>query len=888
MSKTTAPDIFGKSQHWMEKVSSIRLSNIRLGQHLTSFLGDNEKPNLSDKSFRTSFTRLLHFGSDVYVLVGGASGVRLWKSSVVSGTNNEFSTTLLREFVDMPCIDACFSHTQGDYITTGLLMKGSSESPQHIIRTLSILSPTVMFNERDFYGEAQSISATRHYLLVSLPTGFLRIVHTDTLEPVAEIPSIPNSYVVSASSARWIAVQTPLSEVMRSPHSAPTSSVIGEADMGETARKVVSGLYSLSKVSWRVMSPLIRKAYTSATSTHHPPPSEENIVTPNAHTGAENGPGTVVGGGVLVLDIGSHRPTKKNTKDKDNTLLSISSLPICAHFLAHSGDLSAMAFSPTGLKLASSDMLGQVILVHALVPAGSLCSTHQVVSGTPSGSLRYPQLLYKLVRGLSLAKIVEIGFDESEMVAYASSLNGTVHIFDLYHASSSDSTENRSGGSSWSHSSFPDPGSSPATTATNFLSGSAGGSSGGMLTIPQAAERQGVGADAPPHANVTHFLQLHRKDARVLQGYSDLRVKLPMRHGLTSENPSATPPSKHNGHADATESATNNGGGTAGSSVASFTLSEVNIQSHCALYLPSNASDSNGGLELMCGTSEGLLSRFRVVLKSAATLHGQVHHAHQTVNELNRWDLCAPLPTADSLESEEESTESACKAALTAPGSVSLATWLYIAGQEPDSAVHGPPLWMRPQVTLRCVCDSSPQNQFPISSHDSHKDVEEAKKKGGKKKSQTNSKELGTSADRSTVVKADVAEETKKSGSKKAQSTSNEQGKSEGLSPALKSTEFSNGCGVNRTFFPERLQTRVLDVKRPRSYSDLDSPGDQRRYLTSEVEEQIRFAMETNMEPQMSSTGQIVVTKRAPPVEDISAWEMEMDWESGDNSADNS
>jgi WD40 repeat protein len=201
-------------------------------------------------------------------------------------------------------------------------------------------------------------------------------------------------------------------------------------------------------MSWQAVQPLI--AQYSAN--HHAPPPPHS----SRSSKQVSSPQSELGGGILVLDLESYqngrsdeneRGQEKKNQETNHSAPSSSSdtLPIITHFISHAGEsLSVMSFSPTGLKLASADTNGQVILVHALVPSGLISHPHQVVGLL---STNRPYLLYKLVRGLTLAKIIDIGFDNSESIAFASSFNGTVHIFDLK-ATTTESSEIRSAASS--------------------------------------------------------------------------------------------------------------------------------------------------------------------------------------------------------------------------------------------------------------------------------------------------------------------------------------------------------------------------------------------------------------------------------------------------------
>mgnify|MGYP003386343213 CR=1 FL=1 len=576
--------------------------------------------------------------------------------------------------------------------------------------------------------------------------------------------------------------------------------------MGEAARQVVSGLYSLSQVvSWQVVSPLLSAAV--------PGKGGQGV---DEHRGVSEGRGEepdVVGGGVLVMDLGptlTGMPQEEEGQstrhrggggDSDSVDVDVDvDVAVRAHFAAHSAALGSMAFSPSGLKLASADCFGQVVLVHSLVPSGMLSRAHPVISpasmqydeggsGVESeymATLSAPQLLFKLVRGLSLSIIVDIGFTANESVVFGSTANGTVHVFDLDQLSATDSSQGHSHGSSLaSHSSFKSgnsltnggygslehtsvllsPPSSSHTSGTGTGTGAGGGSMGthasssasALLTMAAGTVSEGAFHQyGIPSADVTQFLSLRRPDLRVLQGYSDIRVKLPLsetyyrQQQQQQQNGNAESKGGHsgiNGHVPVQEDlrgdpsrshdnghGSDSSGGSGGSP--SYYPQEVNLHSSSLLYGGGGQSvESRGSYELLVGTSEGLLSRYHLTLSAntaavtasqhsggggiasgvPAVLSNLLPYSHnQSVKELNRWDLCvstagdsgntsqnqnlnqSPLPHQSQAESQNQSQSRGPGAQKSGEGDYS--AWLYAASDVDEPLVS--PLWIRPQVKL--------------------------------------------------------------------------------------------------------------------------------------------------------------------------------------------
>jgi hypothetical protein len=250
----SAPDILARSQNWVQKVSSIRLSNMRVGQHFTD-VGHHLSNMLADKdpthsnipskhmrsdTFHPSFCKLLKTRAGGFlVFVGGnKSGVRIWLTSSCSHSQTEFSTSLLHDSPssDLACLDLCFAEekddsTAGKVIVYLLLApsassRGSSRgsSGRHTIRPLTITGrfsasphphspPQVAplpLGDQQYDGAASAITCTNRFLLVSHPrSGTVHLLCRSSLQKVGVVPSLGvHRPVVLAASARWMAIQS--------------------------------------------------------------------------------------------------------------------------------------------------------------------------------------------------------------------------------------------------------------------------------------------------------------------------------------------------------------------------------------------------------------------------------------------------------------------------------------------------------------------------------------------------------------------------------------------------------------------------------------------------------------------------------------------------------
>lgn len=921
----SAPDILGRSQNWLQKVSSIRVSNRRLGQHLTSFLGDKDsgsqapkQKHLTNDVFSPLFCKVFKPKRDGYlVFLGGQQGVRIWWTS--GHSKGEFTTDLLYDSTmeddELICVDVCFRQDSSHEAKLYLLSASSSQMNEYkyAIRPLVVTDdaknastqlPQVarLADDHTFQGHAKHIHCTQHYLLVTLlNNGSVQIIDRHGWQLAGEVPSLgPRRPVVAASSSRWIAVQTPKESVSAMHNDSKETSSSSSTDVGEAARRVVTGLYSFSKA----VSAAVKQSQRS----HK---NKNNKSNDESESDQEKDDG-VSGGGVLVLDLGTQCTGREgNSFDPDD-------FAVRAHFAAHAVDIGAMTFSPSGLKLASADSYGQVVLVHSLVISGVLCRAHPVVApGYLKKSDRYhdmvhsPQVLFKLVRGWSLSSIVDIGFTRDEATLYSSTANGTVHIFDLNHLSALENgSQAHSLGSSFASNSSHKSG----TSASN--GGYASSLDNNMAFIQSPPQSSGsysqqhvpslVASTAPLYmsagsanestfhqygvlsSNVPYFLSITRPNMRVLQGYSDVRVKLPLsdHHHQTVE---------HGDHSSDPHSARSVTDGPRSDEETSFGSSiypqEVNLLSSSILSPllvetshHENAANglNNNSFELLSATSEGILSRFRVSLssgQSSQSLGGSIisnlMSQHQPVKEVNRWDLSASIAT-DSRHHRPFSlarrSHMDWSDGSPVPVCCSHSQWL---GAGDDDEPIASPVWLRPQVRLfELSSDSSGISYKSNSSNNSNsnqignRDTKSSSSAGAskKKKPARKSKEKGVSispdSDESAAASSedhdDLHEESKPKTKPK---------------PSV------------LLFFPEQQSSKHLPIQRPSMFV-----GTNRSASTADDECMLENDIQMALGDRLGGSGveesiPLPVVKHSLPPEDISTWQMDDDWGQDDDQA---
>lgn len=659
-----AVDILSRTSTWTQALSDIRFSNLRVGQQITTLFkpsddsnnGHVEYNNHDDgdiSPFQPIVTKVLTVESEnvSYILIGMEALIQVWKSYQLA-EKVDYVTELIYELSIHKLIDACLCvHNQECLIY--YLVEEEIESKLGLVNISTNQNAEVKIE----LAKAKAIAITKQYVFVASQSGFIKFYHLTSLAPIGEILSLQNADCYMTTSFRWIAVQVPRKSLPNLGSKESDYYDSDQADIGEAARKVVSGLYSFSKVVGNVIQYSYNKAVLSSS-----PPTESK----------ENGgwyhPANEGGGGIVILDV---HENITNSRGKPQPILLQS-----VH--AHKTNISFMRFSPSGLRLASADENGQVITVHSLFSPGSLSSSHRVIYH-PKNVDQRPQLLYRLVRGISLAKIVDIVFDRDESTVCASTFNGTVHIFDCLRATD---TTSRSVGSSFNNGSFDG---SPLTSDSNGISTSW----------------------SAPVTDVSQLLQIARPDVRTLQTYTDLRIKLP----LSSHNP---PRESQDSSSDKEKEKAYD--------ISSYLPNEVNLLSASSIRFIDGVS-RNQGLEILSCTSEGLLCRYKVLLHNKSTsvinnLNGNI--SEHGVTELNRWDLGQtnasfsssghghvespnPIVHEKKLYNNSLIQQPSLKRNVSNRSSLSISSnkqnsWLFSAGDFPES--HEIPLWQIPQVTL--------------------------------------------------------------------------------------------------------------------------------------------------------------------------------------------
>jgi hypothetical protein len=474
---------------------------------------------------------------------------------------------------------------------------------------------------------------------------------------------------------------------------------------------------------------------------------------------APNGTGAAIpsfhGGAVAVIDAITSTAEGEATAGKEDRQ-SISLNSVCK-FLAHDESLELLSFSPSGVMMASAPRSGQVIHVHALASSALLFSSSAKTIAIKNRKKPYdqsPQLVYRLVRGFSLATVIHISFDSVESMALVGTNNGTVHVFDLGRHNTAAGLGHMGRNSS--------PVSSGELNGNGKSSSGSSGGSGG-LGGGDGSSPAGSAPSSAPLSNMdellTQFTSQRALDAAgdtaeglkhlntlIKEVYAAERMSLPSRDFVASPD----------GGSPVEEAApTSTPAGISFVNAASA-ASDIGFTSLAAGISVLN-SDSGGGSraakgsvdshELYLLSSQGLLSRFRIpTARQAAQPNGKdtavsrfgtgalaIPQLSGGINgllngngqypshprEMNRWDLFASLEECADMEyvSASEHGQAASKPRNSKPGSSAVANvngksntaaWLYAFGDIRGAAGSGVnPLWTRPQVTYKSRLNAS-------------------------------------------------------------------------------------------------------------------------------------------------------------------------------------
>lgn len=521
------------------------------------------------------------------------------------------------------------------------------------------------------------------------------------------------------------------------------------------ARKIVSGAYTLGKAGWERIGPLVYQLYKHDDAAGH---SSESVPAEQAAKAGAGGP-VYTGGAVAIFDAvtsGSPDSTVLGKEDK----LSISLNVVCK-FLAHNEDLELLSFSPSGLMVASASVSGQVIHVHSLASSGLLFSSSAksiAINNRKGPYEQTPQLVYKLVRGLSLATVIHISFDAVESMAAVGTNNGTVHLFDL-------ERRNTSSGLGGTDRVEVSP-----VSATDINSKSSGGA-GSSFTGSEMSSSAGSAPSSAPRSNIDDLLSQFASQKALDAGedieggmkyikslikevYPSRRVRLPTRDYVpTPEGEEGVKESQTLGPAGISYSKAASVASTVGFTSMSVEMSVLNAKTSNSNRRSKTSSDSH---EVYVLSSQGMLCRFRVPIArpvekvghtqatnsrfSASYLSNQMSGGidgflngggqSNQPRELNRWDLFASLEDSAELnnssghvetsrESARNGSHSAGSGSSTPP--VNSAAWLYAFGDIRGAAGNGSnPLWTRPQVAYRSRLRQSSGGEKDKSTNGNH------------------------------------------------------------------------------------------------------------------------------------------------------------------------
>jgi hypothetical protein len=461
----------------------------------------------------------------------------------------------------------------------------------------------------------------------------------------------------------------------------------------------------------------------------------------------------VIGGAVAVMDVLS---AAAESGSKPSSVVPQAALQIVCRYLAHDRGLAFMSFSPSGLLLATASESGQVVHIHSLCPSGVLSSFSSRGLVLQNRHGRYdqtPQLIHKLVRGLTLSRVLSISFDNVESSVAIGTSNGTIHVFELDKINSVAPTPEKVVSSEGSGS-YEQP-RSLSGAAGDGLSSSAGSSwtsSAPISNIDDLITQMSSQAALSAPADLANG----KDNSFLRQFHSSQRIRLPYREATSNGSTQSNQP---NGSKQQSSTASDSSGRStskisdiyqwanssssshSGSSVMSIVVHKVSNRTK------SYKAETPDVLELFVISSQGLLSRYRFGAANSGPLTSHNNFRHlgnggavptsfgmpttisaghpQLLSELNRWDLLtapnedvdgnslslidisstsgySPHPKNGSSNGFVKSRSGSNAAVKRNPISSSSASWLPIFGEYTPSTAYGEhSMWTRPQVSFR-------------------------------------------------------------------------------------------------------------------------------------------------------------------------------------------
>lgn len=459
-----AEDVLGQKVSLLEQISTIKISNIPIGKQVVGLLNANDKSveqEASDPLEKAVLVRFCDSHDAIVVVLSGC--IQVWRfAKIHDWTDPMLIHSHALEPTDSVVDVSILSIASNSDIryATAIKSQGNQRAPSesyqlslHQVDSLALSGTPAPVKSISCAGKCQSILCNRYAVVVAHLDGTVRVFSVDKLMLLAEFCSLAEHSVVMDVSARWLVVErTNTNNSWNEAQSKVSEWITGKPSVNginstritdvsgnlfdnseDVMRVAVSSMYEVGKFGWNSVSPIIQQVNGSnpvnGTQRHNASDSS------NKHSACR-------GGCLEVFDL--------NVVPNDGTVGVEPMTPqSLVKFIAHGNNLSCVKFSSSGLKVASSDVNGQVIHIHSLCKASSnlqgVPKLHSHMSSKDNHT-QYVQLLYKIHRGVTLVSIFHLNFSEDDSVLSVVSANSTLHMFGLPSTTSLDKEQSADGG----------------------------------------------------------------------------------------------------------------------------------------------------------------------------------------------------------------------------------------------------------------------------------------------------------------------------------------------------------------------------------------------------------------------------------------------------------
>ncbi|KAG0210436.1 hypothetical protein BGX28_009345, partial [Mortierella sp. GBA30] len=283
---------------------------------------------------------------------------------------------------------------------------------------------TLDFGEGPDY-DISALDVNERGLVVALTSGEgtrLFLINQLTLHPLHQKQTVLNDAAypgVFDLGTRLLAYVTTTEAPTDSPDSKygeEQESSGGYQDLAKgVAKEVFGGVKMLGGFAHQTLSTYWSGASGGSSTSTSPPVPSGNSRSPNRH--ARRASASASGDQDRLSHRRRHDDNSPLKKEAVGTVIirdiSMTSMPVVAHFRPHDHPITGCKFSPSGRLLLTVSRHGNVFHIHEVRPAMGLGSRH----------------VYKLARGITHASVEDITFNEDETWVAVTTSRGTTHLY---------------------------------------------------------------------------------------------------------------------------------------------------------------------------------------------------------------------------------------------------------------------------------------------------------------------------------------------------------------------------------------------------------------------------------------------------------------------------